>query len=587
MDNHVIGSYKILKKMGAGGMAKVYLAVHQDVPNLKVVLKVLSDSRLVERFKQEADKLALLDGNSSICRIKHFFQQGEDIVIAMEYIDGVTLDEIIRRDGPISGSEALRIINDVLKVLQFAHDKGIYHRDIKPSNIMVDQNGNVKVIDFGIAKAKSDPNLTVAGTACGTPAYMAPEQFTPSDDTNYALVDIYAVGTTLYYLLSGQLPFKGDNEFAIRDAKLFSDPPRLKEVAAGISRDLDEAVMRALKKDPSQRQATALELLKALEAIRHEEITHSPTIDVKTEKHPKVKSPKKKSQGKLIAAVAIVVVLAVGGYWVFSPPTPPEPDTPQLLSPLDGAVLEVGPPELTWKATVEQGGSYILEYANNPDFYVSAQVRDLTETTYTLTEQLENGDYYWRVQAVEADNTPGGSSPVHSFTLNLPPVAGSTGQLKVTVTPRGDIYVDNRLVEENSTGADLTLDTGRHSVIIRNDRAVNREFSGDVQVVSDTTVTVAYAFRFPPPESTTPADSPPEPAETEGEVRVGSKPTIGADIYIDGRLQNRKSPSAFRLEPGTHIIRAVLIVDGEPRERVDTVAVEAASSTKIIFDFES
>ena len=428
MDNQVIGSYKILKKMGAGGMAKVYLAVHRDVPNLKVVLKVLSDSRLVERFKQEADKLALLDGNSSICRIKHFFQQGEDIVIAMEYIDGVTLDEIIKRDGPLSSSESLRIVNDVLKVLQFAHDKGIYHRDIKPSNIMIDRNGNVKVIDFGIAKAKSDPNLTVAGTACGTPAYMAPEQFTPSDDTDYALVDIYAVGTTLYYLLSGQLPFKGDNEFAIRDAKLFNDPPRLKEVASDVSRDLDEAVMRTLKKEPSQRQATARELLDALEVIRHQEITHSPTIDVKVEKHPKKKSAKKKSPGKLLGAVAAVIVLAVAGYWVFRPVPPAEPAAPQLLSPSDGAVLETGPPKLTWEAAVDQGGSYTLEYANNPDFYISAKIENLTETAYTITEQLENGDYYWKIQAVDSDNTPGGFSPVYSFTLNLPATASPTGQ---------------------------------------------------------------------------------------------------------------------------------------------------------------
>ena len=192
MTEQLIGNYKILDKIGAGGMAKVYLAVHKDVPNLKVILKILTDSRLVERFKQEADKLALLDGNPNICRIKHFFNHGEDIVIAMEYIDGITLDKKIKTDGRITIDESLRIIRDVLGVLAFAHGKGIYHRDIKPSNIMLDSEGNVKVIDFGIAKAKSDPNLTIAGTSCGTPPYMAPEQFTPSEDTNYALVDVYA-----------------------------------------------------------------------------------------------------------------------------------------------------------------------------------------------------------------------------------------------------------------------------------------------------------------------------------------------------------------------------------------------------------
>ena len=95
MNQEFIGSYKILDKKGEGGMAQVYLAVHQDVPNLKVILKVLTDPRLAERFKQEADKLALLDGHPSICRIKHFFSHGDNIVIAMEYIDGVTLEDKI------------------------------------------------------------------------------------------------------------------------------------------------------------------------------------------------------------------------------------------------------------------------------------------------------------------------------------------------------------------------------------------------------------------------------------------------------------------------------------------------------------
>ncbi|MDH3889894.1 MAG: serine/threonine protein kinase [candidate division Zixibacteria bacterium] len=257
MNQEFIGSYKILEKKGEGGMAQVYLAVHQDVPNLKVILKVLSDPRLGERFKQEADKLALLDGHPSICRIKHFFSHGDNIVIAMEYIDGATLEDKIKSMNRFEVGEAVQVANDVLDILAFAHQKDIYHRDIKPGNIMIDNVGQTKVIDFGIAKGKTDPNLTIAGTACGTPAYMAPEQFNPTEQANYALWDIYAVGTTLYMMLCGQVPFTDENPFAIRDAKLFNDPPAPSALNSSIPKPLEEVILKSLARDADRRYQTA------------------------------------------------------------------------------------------------------------------------------------------------------------------------------------------------------------------------------------------------------------------------------------------------------------------------------------------
>jgi len=224
MEDKYIGNYKILEQIGAGGMAKVYLAVHKDVPNLKVVLKVLSDPRLAERFKQEADKLALLDEHPNICKIKHFFNHGDEFVIAMEHINGPTLDQMLADKEKLSIAESIKITLEILSILESAHGQGIYHRDIKPGNIMLDKSGQVKIIDFGIAKGDTDPNLTIAGSSAGTPLYMAPEQFSASDNIDYSISDIYAVGTTLFKMVTGGLPFEGANEFAIRDAKLFNDP---------------------------------------------------------------------------------------------------------------------------------------------------------------------------------------------------------------------------------------------------------------------------------------------------------------------------------------------------------------------------
>jgi len=359
MADQLIGNYRVIKQIGAGGMAKVYLAVHKDIPNLKVILKILSDPRLVQRFKQEADKLALLDGHPNICRIKHFFTHGEDVVIAMEYIEGIALDEKLRSQGRLPIGESIRIVERVLDILEFAHQRGIYHRDIKPSNVMIDQTGTVKIIDFGIAKAKTDPDLTIAGTACGTPAYMAPEQFTPSDDTNYALVDIYATGTTLYRMLTGELPFKGDNEFALRDAKLFTDPPRPRDLAAGISRELETCILRAIAKKPEERFQSAGEMRTSLCSA----VTQQAFRETDKTQDIAVSRPKPSRKGRTAGIVGSLVVLAaaVGGWFFLRPQEPQPPALVTLLSPSMGERLtERAAPSLSWSETAGENGRYII-----------------------------------------------------------------------------------------------------------------------------------------------------------------------------------------------------------------------------------
>lgn len=324
MEDQFIGSYKVLRQVGAGGMAKVYLAVHRDIPSLQVILKVLSDPRLGERFRHEADKLAFLDGHPNICKIRHFFTHGDDIVIVMEYIDGVTLDEHLKPGSQLPVKEAIKIAIDILDILSFAHKKGISHRDIKPSNVMLDKSGKVKIIDFGIAKGEGDPNLTAAGTSCGTPAYMAPEQFTPTADTNYYLVDIYAVGTTLYRFLTGDNPFQGVNEFAIRDAKLFNDPPPPRKLNNQISKQLEKIILKSLAKNPKERFTSADEMINALKQVI--EITPKPsmqsdmTMDLATGESRK--SSKKNKMPLFVGlSIAMVVVLALVGWKFMSGPS--------------------------------------------------------------------------------------------------------------------------------------------------------------------------------------------------------------------------------------------------------------------------
>lgn len=474
MEEKYIGNYKILKKIGAGGMARVYLAVHKDVPNLKVVLKVLTDARLADRFRQEADKLALLDGHPNICRIKHFFNHGEDFVIAMDFIEGETLDQRIEDGKKLDIREALHIISELLDTLETAHRKDISHRDIKPSNIMIDNAGNIKVIDFGIAKSKTDPNLTIAGTSCGTPAYMSPEQFNPPEDLDYRLVDIYAAGTTLYRLTTGELPFKGDNEFAIRDSKLFEEPPRPRKLNPEISSRLEKIIMKSISKEPSQRYQSASEMREALLPLMDgpKKLADEKTEDlISTEpkKHKKSKSKLPKLIGVLF--IAVVVIAAV---IYFIPDGSDEeafaPDTDEPIV-TDEPIDEI-PPQGTLSLSIEPSGK----------LYLGEELIGSDISSQSITG--DTGQYIVRIENNRATNSPivdtveifADQNINRSYAFNFPPVNNDVaednepapppvkgkGTVLVGSRPRGaDIFIDGKLQSEK-TPYTFTLVEGQH-----------------------------------------------------------------------------------------------------------------------------
>ncbi len=264
MENRIIGNYRVLDKIGSGGMANVYLAVHRDIPSLHVVLKMLGDAKLVERFKREADKLACLDGHPGICQIKNFFDHEGVFYIAMEYIDGRTIQELIDDEGPLDLGRALYLTRTILDILEAAHARGICHRDIKPTNIMIDRNDHLKIIDFGLAKAESDPRLTSVGTSLGSPLFMAPEQFNPSPDQDFIPCDIYAVGITLYFMLTGMLPFGGENILQIIDSKTKLPIRRPGTYNPDIPPAVEATIMKCLAVDPRRRFPSAAAMKMAL-----------------------------------------------------------------------------------------------------------------------------------------------------------------------------------------------------------------------------------------------------------------------------------------------------------------------------------
>jgi serine/threonine-protein kinase len=254
------GRYRIVRKLGTGGMANVYLA-EDEVLGRRVAIKILNDrhagdDQFVERFRREAKNAASL----SHPNIVSIYDRGEaegTYYIAMEYLDGRSLKELIVRRGPAPIHIAVDYARQVLAAIRFAHRHGIVHRDIKPHNVLVDGEGRLKVTDFGIARAGVS-QMTEAGSIIGTAQYLSPEQAkgAPVDERS----DLYSVGVVLYELLTGVVPFTGDTpvEIAMKHLSTVPEPPSAHR--AEIPRDLDMVVLRALAKDPKERYQSAEEL---------------------------------------------------------------------------------------------------------------------------------------------------------------------------------------------------------------------------------------------------------------------------------------------------------------------------------------
>jgi serine/threonine-protein kinase len=261
------GRYQIVRKLGSGGMANVYLAEDQELGR-RVAIKILNerhanDDQFVERFRREAKNAAGLSHPNIVA----IYDRGEaegTYYIAMEYLDGRSLKELIVARGPAPVHVAIDYARKILDALRFAHRNGIVHRDIKPHNVIVDAEGRVKVTDFGIARAGTS-QMTEVGSIIGTAQYLSPEQAkgAPVDQTS----DLYSVGIVLYELLTGKVPFTGDSpvEIAMKHISAIPEPPS--SLRPDIPEDLDLVVLRALGKTPEDRYPSAEEMDKDLARV--------------------------------------------------------------------------------------------------------------------------------------------------------------------------------------------------------------------------------------------------------------------------------------------------------------------------------
>jgi serine/threonine-protein kinase len=264
IDTLLDGRYRVIRKLGTGGMANVYLAEDQELGR-RVAIKLLDerhaqDEQFVERFRREAESAAGL----SHPNVVSIYDRGEaegTYYIAMEYLEGKTLKELILARGPTPVRVAIDYTRQILSALEFAHRAGIVHRDIKPHNVVVAPDGRLKVTDFGIARSGSS-QMTEAGSIIGTAQYLSPEQ--AQGKPVHPSSDLYSVGVVLYEMLTGTVPFTGETalEIAMKHLNTVPEPPSAKRPPGigEVPHELDSVVLRALAKDPADRYESAREM---------------------------------------------------------------------------------------------------------------------------------------------------------------------------------------------------------------------------------------------------------------------------------------------------------------------------------------
>src|SRR5215469_1865648 len=250
-----VGDYQVIGILGAGGMGKVYKVrntISDRVEAMKVLLPDLANApELADRFLREIKVQASLE-HPNIAALHTALRIDNQLLMFMEFVEGVTLEQLLKEQGRIPVANAVNYVSQVLSALDYAHQHGVIHRDIKPANMMLTPAGAVKLMDFGIAKGAGDHKLTMTGTTLGSLYYMSPEQIQGAVNLD-ARSDLYSVGVSLYELVTGKRPFDGDSQFAIMSAHLKNTPVPPLAIDPSLPQEQNDVILLSVAKDPNTR----------------------------------------------------------------------------------------------------------------------------------------------------------------------------------------------------------------------------------------------------------------------------------------------------------------------------------------------
>jgi len=313
------GRYQVIEEMGRGGMGKVYKVIDTKLKEelaLKIIHpEIAAEGKIIERFGNEL-KMARKISHKNVCRMYHLEEDEGIHYLTMEFIRGESLRDMIGMMGQLSPGQALSIVKQVCEGLAEAHKLGVVHRDLKPANIMIDREGNARIMDFGIARSLKSKGITRTGTMIGTPEYMSPEQVEGLETDQRS--DLYSLGVILYEMVTGRIPFDGETPFSIALKHKSEKPQDPREINSQIPENISSMIMRCLEKDREKRYQTAGELLAGLakieEGIPTEERVipkRKPTISRKITVTFNLK--------KILIPAFVVVALAVIAVLVFQP----------------------------------------------------------------------------------------------------------------------------------------------------------------------------------------------------------------------------------------------------------------------------
>ena len=398
MIGELLEHYRILEHVGRGAMGVVYKALDVNLDR-QVAVKVMSaearnDPDFVERFRQEARMQGALNHPNVAMLFDYFIHDGAPVAV-MELIDGESLEQLIRRRGAVPAHESIPIFKQALRGVAAAHRAGIIHRDLKPSNLMVTRDEIVKVMDFGIAKRQGSPGATkVSSTSIGSPLYMAPEQILGRAVD--CRTDIYALGLTLYELLSGNRPFnpRGKAEFMVLNAHVNDLPEPPTVYRYGIPQPLVDAVMRALAKDPNARFQSADEFMQAL-----------PDVPAPTAAAPRRETSEAAAGAPRVGPTGTVALA-------------------REAAPSATMTLEYAPPPSEESPAAGHGssGTMVLEYAPAPREPLHATAQPIPTATLRLDVLLDD------------EAAPRPAPPAAPVAAN----AGPTGTLRLPAAPEID-----------------------------------------------------------------------------------------------------------------------------------------------------